>query len=243
MRQMPTTEAQVKPLAQQKTDFTAEGSPPPGRVSGAALHPGAMTPGLNKAARSGKTQHTRMDAHEVDLPDPQQQLFLNKALMQAAANDLDQGAITPHYGPWGEEVVKLLNDALATELVCVLRYKRHHFTATGLASARIAEEFLVHAMEETAHADRLARRIVQLGGEPDFAPETLLARSHVPYEAPLDLTAMIKSNLTAERVAIESYSQMIDLIAEKDPTTRRLLEDILGEEQAHAEELKGWLTA
>ncbi len=243
MRQLPTTEAQVKPLAQQKTDFTAEGSPPPGRVSGAALLPGSSTPLLSKAARAGKAPHMNPGAHQVDLANPQQHLFLNKGSMQAAANDLDQGAITPHYGPWGEEVVKLLNDALATELVCVLRYKRHHFTAAGLASAKIAEEFLVHAIEETVHADRLARRIVQLGGEPDFSPETLLARSHVPYEAPLELTAMIKSNLTAERVAIESYSQMIDLIAEKDPTTRRLLEDILGEEQAHAEELKGWLVS
>ncbi len=186
--------------------------------------------------------HLRLSPAAAEPASTQQHLFLNKVSLEAAAHHLDDGAITPHYGPWGQEVIQLLNDALATELVCVLRYKRHHFTAIGLASPKIAEEFMVHANEETAHADRLARRIVQLGGEPDFAPESLAARSHAPYDASKDLTAMIKSNLSAERVAIEGYSQMIDLIADKDSTTRRLLEDILSEEQAHAEELKGWLT-
>ncbi len=144
---------------------------------------------------------------------------------------------------WRSGLVKLLTDALATELVCVLRYKRHHFTAHGLASPRIAEEFAVHAAEEMVHADRLARRIVQLGGEPDFAPETLLQRSHAPYDNATALHAMIRVNLVAERVAIEAYSQMIALIGDKDSTTRRLLEDILSDEQSHAEELKTWLAA
>ncbi len=138
-------------------------------------------------------------------------------------------------------VVKLLNDALATELVCVLRYKRHHFTAHGLASPSIAEEFAVHAIEEMGHADRLARRIVQLGGEPDFCPETLLPRSHAGYDSTLELASMIRANLIAERVAVESYSQLVRLIGDRDPTTRRLLEDILADEQRHADELQGWL--
>ncbi len=143
---------------------------------------------------------------------------------------------------WRQGLVKLLNDALATELVCVLRYKRHHYTAHGLASPRIAEEFAVHAAEEMAHADRLARRIVQLGGAPDFAPDTLSARSHVPYDGAAGLKAMIASNLSAERVAIESYGQLVRLVGTRDPSTRRLLEDILADEQKHAEELLGWLT-
>lgn len=143
--------------------------------------------------------------------------------------------------PWRHEIVQLLNGALATELVCALRYRRHHFTADGMAAPKIAEEFLVHANEELAHADRLARRIVQLGGKPDFAPDTLLARSHAAYDDSADLKDMMRADLVAERVAIESYSQMIGLMRNKDPATRRLLEDILSDEQQHAEELKSWL--
>jgi bacterioferritin len=170
-----------------------------------------------------------------------ERLVLDNAAIDAARHSLDQGAVTPSYGPWRKDIVKLLNDALATELVCVLRYKRHHFTATGLASPKIAEEFMVHATEESGHADRLARRIVQLGGEPDFSPDSLSTRSHASYDDSSELKAMIKANLIAERVAIESYSQMITLIGDKDPTTRRLLEDILSDEQEHAEELSDWL--
>lgn len=166
---------------------------------------------------------------------------LDEAAIEQARKSLDDGAVTPNYGPWREDVIGLLNDALATELVCVLRYKRHHFTADGLASPKIAEEFLVHANEESAHADRLAKRIVQLGGEPDFSPDSLSSRSHAEYDDSSDLTAMIRANLVAERVAIESYSQMIALIGDKDSTTRRLLEDILSDEQEHADELKDWL--
>jgi bacterioferritin len=170
-----------------------------------------------------------------------ERLELNEAALDAARHSLDQGAVTPHYGPWREDVIKLLNDSLATELVCVLRYKRHHFTAHGLASPKIAEEFLVHANEESAHADRLAQRIVQLGGEPDFSPDSLTQRSHAAYDDSSDLKAMIKANLIAERVAIEAHSQLIALIGDKDSTTRRLLEDILSDEQEHADELKDWL--
>jgi len=170
-----------------------------------------------------------------------QGLALDESAIQAARSSLEKGAVTPHYGPWREDIIKLLNDSLATELVCVLRYKRHHFTAAGLASPKIAEEFLVHANEEAAHADRLAKRIVQLGGEPDFSPDSLARRSHAAYDDSADLKAMIRANLVAERVAIESYSQMIGLIGDKDSTTRRLVEDILSDEQEHAEELRDWL--
>lgn len=166
---------------------------------------------------------------------------LDTAAIDAAQRDLALGAVTPHYGPWRHDVIRLLNDSLATELVCVLRYRRHHFTAAGLASPKIADEFLVHANEELGHADRLARRIVQLGGEPNFAPDSLMERSHAGYDGSPDLKAMITANLIAERIAIETYSQIISLIGDKDSTTRRLLEDILGDEQQHAEELKGWL--
>jgi len=166
---------------------------------------------------------------------------LDEAALDAARRSLAQGAVTPSYGPWRNDVIKLLNDSLATELICVLRYKRHHFTAAGLASAKIADEFLVHANEEAAHADRIAQRIVQLGGAPDFSPDSLTQRSHAAYDESLDLKAMIKANLIAERVAIEAYTQIIGLIGDRDPTTRRLLEDILSDEQEHADELKDWL--
>jgi bacterioferritin len=169
-------------------------------------------------------------------------LELDTAALEAAKRSLEKGAVTPSYGPWREDIIKLLNDALATEIVCTLRYKRHYFTAKGLASPKIAEEFLVHANEETAHGDMIAERIVQLGGEPDFAPTTLTSRSHADYDESLDLQAMIRANLIAERVAIEAYGQMIKLIGDKDSTTRRMLESILSQEQEHADELSDWLT-
>ena len=168
-------------------------------------------------------------------------LTLDDQALEAAKRSLENGAVTPSYGPWREDIIRLLNDSLATELVCVMRYKRHHFTAKGVASPKIAEEFLVHANEESSHADMIAERIVQLGGEPDFSPATLLERSHADYDESTDLQAMIRANLTAERVAIEAYSQMIALIADKDTTTRRILESILSQEQEHADELSDWL--
>ena len=171
----------------------------------------------------------------------EQKLVLDEQAINAAKRSLDDGAVTPSYGPWREDVVKLLNDALATELVCVLRYRRHHFTADGLASPKIVEEFMVHAVEEQAHADLLAQRIVQLGGEPDFSPDSLSQRSHADYDQSSELMAMLKANLVAERVAIESYRQMIVLIGDKDSTTRRMLEHILSQEEEHADELKDWM--
>jgi bacterioferritin len=181
-------------------------------------------------------------ANVQKLPEPGERLHLDDKALEAAKRSLDKGAVNPSYGPWREDIIQLLNGALATELVCVLRYKRHHFTAKGVASPKIAEEFLVHANEESAHADLLAERIVQLGGEPDFSPETLTARSHADYDDSADLQAMIRANLIAERVAIEAYSQMIALIGDKDSSTRRMLESILSQEQEHAEELSDWLS-
>ena len=173
--------------------------------------------------------------------DGQPRLVLDQKGLDAARRSLDDGAVTPSYGPWREDIVKLLNDALATELVCVLRYKRHYFTAQGLASPKIADEFLVHAQEEQAHGDQIAERIVQLGGQPDFSPATLVQRSHAEYDDSSDLKSMIRRNLVAERIAIEAYTQMIALIGDKDSTTRRILEGILAQEQEHADELKDWL--
>ncbi|MDO9093751.1 MAG: DUF892 family protein [Rubrivivax sp.] len=166
---------------------------------------------------------------------------LDLAALERVRQSLEPDAPTTAAGPWRQGLIKLLNDALATELVCVLRYKRHHFTAHGLASPHIAAEFLVHATEEAMHADRLARRITQLGGEPDFSPDSLTRRSHAAYDESDTLEAMIRANLVAERVAIEAYTQLIALVRERDPTTRRLLEDILADESQHADELQGWL--
>lgn len=168
-------------------------------------------------------------------------LKLDTAAINRARQSLDEGAVTPSNKDSAEEIVKLLNESLATELVCVLRYKRHHFTAKGLESTAIAEEFMVHAQSESGHADRIAERIVQLQGEPDFNPETLTDRSHADYNDDTDLKSMIKSNLIAERIAVETYRQMIKLIGDKDPTTRRLLESILEDEEEHADELSDWL--
>ncbi|MET1113492.1 MAG: ferritin-like domain-containing protein [Comamonas sp.] len=171
-----------------------------------------------------------------------ERLALNQAGLEAAKNDLHAGAVTPQLGPWRDEIIGLLNDALATAWVCVMRYRRHHFTASGLAASAIASEFLVHANDEMLHADQLARRIVQLGGEPDFNPDTLSQRSHASYSAVRELQSMLRANLISERVTIEAYSQMVVLIGDKDPTTRRLLESILAQEQRHAEALASWLT-
>lgn len=186
-----------------------------------------------KASPTPTKKATALRAHSA--------MKLDERGLAAARKNLKDGAHTPAYGPWRDDVVQLLNDALATELTCVLRYRRHHFTAVGLTSPKIAEEFLVHANEELAHADRLAERIVQLGGEPDFNPQGLIQRSHADYDDSADLNAMIKANLVAERVAVESYRQMIELIGNKDSTTRRLLEDILADEEEHADELSDWL--
>lgn len=162
-------------------------------------------------------------------------------LRDQARRDLDAGAVTAGYDVDREEVVALLNQALATELVCMLRYRRHHFMARGIHAGGIAGEFLVHAQQEQDHADRIAARIVQLGGEPDFAPDTLLARSHAEYVAAGTLVDMVREDLVAERIAIDSYREMIQYVGDRDSTTRRMLEDILAVEEEHADELSDFL--
>ena len=159
------------------------------------------------------------------------------ALRQRARQHLEEGAVTSGYSANRETVLKLLNDALATEIVCVLRYRRHHFMAKGMQSQGIAAEFLAHSNEEQGHADQIAGRIVQLGGEPDFSPHQLAARSHAEYVAGATLVEMIREDLVAERIAIDSYRGSIQYLGDKDPTTRRLLESILAVEEGHADEL------
>src|SRR4051794_23696894 len=150
-----------------------------------------------------------------------------ETLRARAREHIEHGPITDAYGADRDRVVEVLNEALATELVCVLRYKRHFYTASGLNAAPVAAEFLQHATQEQAHADQIALRITQLQGSPNFDPDGLASRSHSEYDASTNLLAMVKEDLIAERVAIESYSEIIRWLGDKDPTTRRMLEDIL----------------
>lgn len=162
-------------------------------------------------------------------------------LRARAREQIEKGAVTVGYAAERETVVKLLNEALATEIVCVLRYKRHHFMAAGIHAAPVAAEFLGHANEEMRHADSLAKRIVELRGEPNFSPDGLSERSHAEYVEGNSLKAMIKENLIAERIAIESYREMIAYLGDQDPTTQRLLKEILASEEGHAEDLSSLL--
>ncbi len=158
-------------------------------------------------------------------------------IRKRARQHIDKGAVTEGYQADRETVLRLLNEALATEIVCVLRYKRHQFMAHGLAAQSVADEFAEHAAEEQSHADQIAKRITELGGEPDFNPEGILTRSHSEYVAGDSLTDMIKEDLVAERIAIESYSEIIRFLADKDPTSRRMMEEILAKEEEHAEDM------
>ena len=160
-----------------------------------------------------------------------------------ARRHLEDGAVTPGYRADREKVIKLLNDALATELVCHLRYKRHYFMAGSLRAQAIADEFLEHANQEAEHADKIALRITQLGGEPDMNPDSLSKRSHADYDDSTDLKDMVKSDLIAERIAIDEYREMINKLGNDDPTTRRIIEEVLAQEEEHADELAGWLTS
>lgn len=164
-----------------------------------------------------------------------------QALRRNAREHIDRGPITSSYGADLGRVVAVLNEALATELVCVLRYKRHHYMAEGINSAPVAAEFLQHAIEEQGHADLIAARIVQLQGEPDFNPATLVDRSHAEYQEGVSLVDMLREDLVAERVAIASYSEMIEWLGNDDVTTRRMLEDILAVEEEHADDLLTFL--
>jgi bacterioferritin len=162
-------------------------------------------------------------------------------LRKRARQHIEQGAVTEGYRAQRETVVRMLNEALATEIVCVLRYRRHHFMASGINAESVAQEFLVHANEEQMHADQIAGRIVQLGGAPDFSPQTLLSRSHAEYVEGDSLLDMIREDLVAERVAIDSYREMIAFLANDDSTTRRMLEGILAMEEEHADDLVSFL--
>lgn len=162
-------------------------------------------------------------------------------LRRRAREHIERGAVTEAYNADAEVVVKLLNTALATEIVCTLRYKRHYFMANGIHAEPVAAEFLEHAKQEEEHADRIAERIVQLGGEPDFSPEGLASRSHAEYVEGSTLTEMMKEDLVAERVAIESYTEIVQYLEGRDPTTRRLMEEILAVEEEHAEDLSSLL--
>ena len=160
-----------------------------------------------------------------------------KTIRERARQQIEKGAVTPSYGSGAEALCELLNEALATEIVCVLRYKRHYYMAEGVHSEGVKAEFLEHANDEQEHADRIAERIVQLGGEPNFSPEGLASRAHAQYEEGKTLRDMIREDLIAERIAIESYREMIAFVKESDPTTRKMLEEILASEEEHADDM------
>jgi len=164
-----------------------------------------------------------------------------KTLRERARQHIENGAVTQGYSADRETVIKLLNEALATEIVCVLRYRRHYFMASGINAESVAAEFLQHSNEEQGHADQISQRIVQLQGEPNFNPEGLLTRSHAEYVEGTSLTDMIKEDLVAERIAIDSYREMVNYLGTDDPTTRRMMEDILAVEEEHADDLVNML--
>ncbi|MBW3564565.1 MAG: bacterioferritin [Acidobacteria bacterium] len=164
-----------------------------------------------------------------------------EAIRKRARQHIGQGSVTDAYKADRETVLRLLNEALATELVCILRYKRHYYLAKGIHAESVAAEFLEHANEEQMHADSIASRIVQLGGKPNFDPDGLASRSHSDYHAGDDLVEMMKEDLVAERIAIETYSEMIRYIGDDDPVTRHMLVEILANEEEHADDLASLL--
>ena len=164
-----------------------------------------------------------------------------ETLRRRAREHIAQGAVTPGYHADRDVVLKLLNEALATEILCTLRYKRHYFMAKGIHAESVAAEFLEHAQEESRHADQIAERITQFGGAPDFSPEGLATRSHAEYVEGDTLEDMIKEDLVAERIAIDSYREIIAYLGQEDPTSRRLMEEILAKEEEHADDLASLL--
>ena len=168
---------------------------------------------------------------------PQSQLSDVNTLRQRARQNVEDGAVTQGYSADRETVLRLLNESLATELVCVLRYKRHYYMASGLKASVAAAEFLEHAEQEAQHADKLAERIVQLGGEPEFNPDTLSKNSHAQYVAGNTLKEMVYEELVAERIAVDSYREIIQYLGDSDPTTRRIFEEILAQEEEHADDM------
>jgi bacterioferritin len=165
-----------------------------------------------------------------------------EAIRKRAREHMNDGAVTGGYKADREKVIELLNQSLATELVCVMRYKRHYFMARGINSEAVAAEFLEHANEEQSHADRLAERITQLGGAPNFNPEGLTSRAHSQYVEGGSLTDMIKEDLVAERIAIEIYSEIVRFLGNDDPTTRKMMEEILSNEEEHADDMSNLLS-
>lgn len=164
-----------------------------------------------------------------------------QAIRERARQHIEQGALTSGYDLDSDNVIEMLNTALATELVCVLRYKQHYYMCEGMNAQAVAAEFLEHAQEEQQHADQLAERITQLGGEPDMDPAKITGKSHSEYTPASTIQQMIQENLVAERIAIDSYRDMIEYVGDHDPTTRRMLEDILSTEEEHADDLAGLL--
>jgi bacterioferritin len=160
-----------------------------------------------------------------------------ETIRKRAREHIVEGAVTAGYRADREAVLKLLNDALATEIVCTLRYRRHYFMAKGIQSKSIADEFLQHSNEEQQHADQIAERIMQLGGEPNFSPDGLLSRSHAEYVEGKSLVDMIREDLIAERIAIDSYREIVQYLSDKDPTSRRVMETILAVEEEHADDM------
>jgi bacterioferritin len=181
-----------------------------------------------------------MASMQPNEPKQQKQPFLSdiKEIRRRARQHMENGAVTESYKGDLETSLRVLNEALATEIVCVLRYKRHQYMAHGLNATSVAEEFAEHAREEQEHADQIAERITQLNGEPNFSPDGLLSRSHSEYVEGETLVDMIKEDLVAERIAIESYSEIIRYFGDNDPTSRRLMEEILAKEEEHAEDMK-----
>lgn len=199
------------------------------------VNPSRENPG-NESATYAKAPSNRLGAESLGN-------FLSdvSALRARARQQMEAGAVTSDYGIDPHVATMVLNTALATEMVCVLRYRWHYFMAKGVNSEPVAQEFLTHSNEEMQHADRIAERIVQLGGEPDLDPGSLRTRSHAEYVTPPSLNDMIRENLVAERIAIESYREMIEFFGERDPTTRAMLESILAVEEDHANELSDLL--
>ena len=176
-------------------------------------------------------------------PDPNKPFLSDiQEIRRRARQHMEKGAVTDMHKGDMKTTIRVLNEALATEIVCVLRYRRHHFMASGIHAKAVAEEFLEHANEEQTHADQIAARIIQLNGEPNFNPEGLLMRSHSEYVEGQTLTDMIQEDLVAERIAIDSYSEMIRYFGENDPTTRRLMEEILAKEEEHADDMSTLLS-
>jgi bacterioferritin len=184
-----------------------------------------------------RTEESRMYA--PDDGDGGSRRFISdvETIRARARQHMELGSVTPDYPEGRQQICQLLNEALATEIVCVLRYKRHYFTVRGSAGKLAAAEFLEHATQEQEHADRIAERIAQLGGDPDLNPATLLSRSHSEYDEHESLRDMLQADLFAERVAIESYREMVRYFGDRDPTSRRLMEEILAVEEEHADDL------